>query len=332
MPVLLYDFRNWTRWSCETVSQFLQTVAQTTGLEQCIGYFCCLIFAVISLYHSTYKNPVKPKQLSCGESLIAEFNCPLENRFQDAWSHYNYIVYVIEGRKIWHTAHGSYDLIKGSCVFIRKGACIVEQFFDAVFCNVFVFLPDDFIREVLKTKSTPINKEQRKYDPVIPLAKDDRLEAFFQSMRSYFDSAKQIDQSLIELKFKELVLTIADNPANAELISYFGSLMNRPQALSLRQVMEDNFAYNLKLEEFARLSNRSLSAFKRDFLKEFNITPGKWLLDKRLHHARHLLSNSGRSVSEAAFESGFENPSHFSRVFHKQFGVAPTMIKLQVAT
>jgi AraC-like DNA-binding protein len=286
---------------------------------------------VFNLYHSTFKNPATPRQLSFGESLIAEFNCPLENRLQDAWSHHNYIVYVVEGRKIWHTAHGSYDLRKGSCVFVRKGAAIVEQFLDSVFCLVFVFLPDDFIRDVLKTKSTPISSKQRKYDPVIPLGKDKTLEAFFHSMRSYFDSVKQIDQSLIELKFKELVLTIADNPANTELISYFGSLMSRPQSVSLRQVMEDNFCYNLKLGEFARLSNRSLSAFKRDFLKEFNVTPGKWLLEKRLHHARHLLGNAGKSVSEAAFESGFENPSHFSRVFHKQFGIAPAMVKLQIA-
>jgi len=192
-------------------------------------------------------------------------------------------------------------------------------------------LPDEFIQNVLKTKSTPISRERRKFDPVIPIAKDETLETFFNSMRSYFDSTKQIDQSLIELKFKELVLTIADNPANTELIAYFGSLMSHPQSISLRQVMEDNFNYNLKLEEFARLSNRSLSAFKRDFQKEFNITPGKWLLEKRLHHARHLLSNAGKSVSEAAFESGFENPSHFSRVFHKQFGVAPAMVKLQMA-
>ena len=286
---------------------------------------------MINLYHTTFRNPATPKQLSCGESLIAEYNCPLENRFQEVWSHYNYIVYVVEGRKIWHTAHGSYDLRQGSCVFIRKGACIVEQFLDPVFCNIFVFLPDDFIRNVLKTKSTPITREQRKYDPVIPLVKDEPLEAFFHSIRSYFDSAKQIDQSLIELKFREVVLTIADNSANTELISYFGSLMSAPQSISLRQVMEDNFYYNLKLEEFARLANRSLSAFKRDFQKEFKVSPGKWLLKKRLHHARHLLSNFDKSVSEAAFESGFENPSHFSRVFHKQFGLAPAMVKLQIA-
>lgn len=269
--------------------------------------------------------------MTSGESLIAEYNCPLENTLQDAWSHYNYIIYVTEGKKIWHTADGSYELTKGSCVFVRKGACIVEQFFDSAFCLVFVFLPDDFIYKVLRSKSAPIYKVNKRYKSIIPIDRNEPLDAFFQSMTFYFESMKDADQSLIELKFRELVLTIADNPRNSELLSYFNSLLNDPKSVSLRQVMEDNFFYNLKLEEFARLSNRSLSAFKRDFKKEFNVTPGKWLLEKRLHHARHLLFNVERSVSEAAFESGFENPSHFSRAFRNYFGSAPGSLKQSIA-
>ncbi|MBK6483295.1 MAG: helix-turn-helix transcriptional regulator [Chitinophagaceae bacterium] len=79
--------------------------------------------------------------------------------------------------------------------------------------------------------------------------------------------------------------------------------------------MEDNFCFNLKLEVFARLSNRSLSAYKRDFLRLYHTTPGKWLLEKRLHNAKHLLSHLGKTVAEAAYESGFENVSHFSRAY-----------------
>jgi AraC-like DNA-binding protein len=91
--------------------------------------------------------------------------------------------------------------------------------------------------------------------------------------------------------------------------------------------MEDNYCFNLKMEQYAELSNRSLSAFKRDFQKLYNTTPGKWLLEKRLNHAMHLLTNLNRTVSEAAFESGFENPSHFSRSFKERFGYTPTTIK-----
>jgi AraC-like DNA-binding protein len=90
--------------------------------------------------------------------------------------------------------------------------------------------------------------------------------------------------------------------------------------------MTENYRYNLKLEQFARLSNRSLSSFKRDFQDIFHTTPGKWLLEKRLLHAMNLLCNMNKTISEAAFESGFETTSHFSRSFKEKFGVAPSSI------
>ena len=96
--------------------------------------------------------------------------------------------------------------------------------------------------------------------------------------------------------------------------------------------MEDNFCFNLKLEEFARLSTRSLSAFKRDFLRIYSSSAGKWLMERRLNHARHLLTNLGKTVAEAAFESGFENSSHFSRAFRQRFGISPVSIRKRMQT
>ena len=280
-----------------------------------------------NLYQKILDNPSSFKQLSCGESLITVFNCPLEKKFEDAWSHYNYIIYVIDGRKIWHTAHGSYDLRKDSCVFVRKGACIVEQFFDARFCLVLFFVPDEFICEVLKTKSTPIQKPGKKYEPIIPIENDEVIQAFFQSMMPYFETRRQRDRSLLELKFRELILTMADNPANSELLSYFCYLLQEPQTVSMRRIMEDNFCFNLKMEEFARMCSRSLSAFKRDFVRLYNTSPGRWLMEKRLNHALHLITNIGKTVSESAFESGFESPSHFSRAFRQRFGTSPGTVR-----
>jgi AraC-like DNA-binding protein len=53
-------------------------------------------------------------------------------------------------------------------------------------------------------------------------------------------------------------------------------------------------------------------------------------MEKRLNHARHLLTNLGKTVSEAAFESGFENNSHFSRAFRQRFGVTPISTRGEV--
>lgn len=283
-----------------------------------------------SLYNKIAYNPDRFRQLTCGESLITIFNCPLENKFQDTWAHHNYIVYVIEGRKIWHTPDGSFDLQPPKCVFIRKGACIVEQFFDAKFCLMLFFIPDDFIIDVLKSKTNPIRTSQRSHQPVIPIADSPATHGFFQSMMPYFEPGREPDKSLLQLKFRELILSIADNPDNRELLAYFNALLQEPGSVSLQRVMEANYCFNLKLEDYAKLTCRSVSAFKRDFLKVYNTSPGKWLLNKRLDHSVHLLKNLGRPVSDAAFESGFESASHFSRSFRDKFGVSPTAMKQPV--
>ena len=160
---------------------------------------------------------------------------------------------------------------------------------------------------------------------VFHLYSSETLAGFFHSMASYFNEAKEPAQALLELKFKELILTIADNPENAELLSYFCSLVNEPRSVGLERIIMENYRYNLKLEEFAKLTNRSLSAFKRDFENAFHTIPGKWLLEKRLLHAKELLSHSKtRAISEVAYESGFETIAHFSRSFKQRFGATPS--------
>ena len=141
-------------------------------------------------------------------------------------------------------------------------------------------------------------------------------------MYTYFKDTTVPDKALLELKFRELILSIAGNRHNVEALAYFCSLMNEPQSVSLERVMSENYCFNLKLEEYAALCHRSLSAFKRDFQKQFHSTPGKWLLEKRLQRTLFLLRHGGKTVTEAAFESGFENLSHFSRCFKARFGMA----------
>lgn len=289
-----------------------------------------------NLYESVLQHPNYHRQFSCNESLITVFSCPAEarlmkNKFSALWTQHNYLFYVVEGRKIWHTSDGAYDIGTGSCVFVRKGAFVLEQFFDIGFCLVLFFIPDDFICQTLGEKfKAPV--QQRSHKQVITLQSSERLAGFFHSMASYFSECSEPAQSLLELKFKELILTIVDNHSNAELLSYFCSLVNEPGTVALENVMTDNYRYNLKLEQFAQLSNRSLSAFKRDFQAVFHTTPGKWLLEKRLTHAKNLLTNSRKVVSEVAFESGFETPAHFSRSFKQRFGINPSSVKVMEET
>jgi AraC family transcriptional regulator, exoenzyme S synthesis regulatory protein ExsA len=294
-------------------------------------FFLFKPFNVYNLYETIKSRPGTFRQFTCRKNLVSLYNCPLDKKFEDVWSHHNYIIYVVKGKKTWHTPHRSFELTEGTCFFVKKGASIIEQFFEVSFCLVMFFLPDDFITDVLKNKTLHKPSANKMQYSVVPIDVTPTAQSFFLSMITYFDSLQEPDPVLLELKFKELVLTIADNPRNPELLTDRTSLLHDPGAISLERVMEENFCYNLKLEEFARLSNRSLSSFKRDFQRIYNTTPGKWLNQKRLEHAKHLLVNLNHTVSEAAFESGFEHPAHFSRCFRNRFGLPPTAVKLKTA-
>ena len=90
--------------------------------------------------------------------------------------------------------------------------------------------------------------------------------------------------------------------------------------------MNQNYHFNVHLERFAYLTGRSLATFKRDFEKLYHTTPGRWLQQKRLQEAHYLITEKGKTASDIYLDLGFEDLSHFSYAFKKQFGEAPSRI------
>jgi AraC family transcriptional regulator, exoenzyme S synthesis regulatory protein ExsA len=280
---------------------------------------------MINYYELLIKNPESFKQFSYKDVLFLNYDCPVKEKKLAKWSEHNYIYYVLTGKKILHTQGKSWELTKGKAMFVKKGACIVEQFFREPFCIVVFVMPDSFIRNFLTENDALIRTSKRGLgdDQVIPIDADELLCAFYESVFPYFTSKQNPPEQVIELKFKELLLNVLNNPANDELITYFRWILNEKHT-SIESVMEKNYAFNLSLENYATLCNRSLSSFKRDFKEIYNVNPGQWLLEKKLSRAHELLQ-SGRdlSVADVALESGFENLAHFSKVFKNKFGTSP---------
>ena len=264
--------------------------------------------------------------------LFVEYKCVVDELKLKVWSQHNYFIYVLSGKKVWQTLRSKYEVFSGQAIFIKKGANIVHQFFDKDFCALIIFVPDHFISDVIKHCDIPLSglkKKTGQSDSVIPIQPDPVLTAYFQSVFAYFGNNEKPPVSLLELKFKELILNIVSSRYNELLAVNLLSLCEENKAC-IREVMERNFIYNMKLEEFARLSGRSLTSFKRDFITTYKTTPGKWLARKKLEYARHLLVTTDKNINELTFESGFENPSHFIKIFKQAFQITPRQYKKTV--
>ncbi|WP_262497324.1 helix-turn-helix domain-containing protein [Parapedobacter koreensis] len=54
--------------------------------------------------------------------------------------------------------------------------------------------------------------------------------------------------------------------------------------------------------------------------------PHRWLQHRRLQEAHYLIKEMGRAPSDVYLEIGFEDLSHFSFAFKKQYGVSPSKL------
>jgi AraC-like DNA-binding protein len=153
-----------------------------------------------------------------------------------------------------------------------------------------------------------------------PLDGNPFIKGFFDSLLPYFHARRPFSDTMLALKTSEAIeLLLQHDPALQHLLFDF----NEPHKVHLSDYMQRHFMFNVPLERFARLTGRSLAAFKRDFGKYFGMAPGKWLQKRRLEEAHRLLHSEGRKPSDVYLDVGFENLSHFSFAFKKQFGITP---------
>ena len=260
------------------------------------------------------------------ELICVEYSCPVEDEHVGVYTQSDYLIHVLSGKKTWKTIEGEWVMEAGQTLFVKKGAAIVTQYFEDDFCMLGFFLPDDIIRNSLEETINRIpngNTMDVHQFTATKLPSKDYIENFIQSMFPYFKDRKDPPEPILRLKLKELLINIIYHSENDLLVSYLKTVTLNSEP-SLTHIMETNFSFNLKLEEYAKLCHRSLSTFKRDFFNHYNSTPGKWLLNKRLEQAANLILKNTLNITQIAFESGFEDVSHFSRVFKTKFGVTPS--------
>ena len=125
------------------------------------------------------------------------------------------------------------------------------------------------------------------------------------------------------LRIREALLVASGAPAVRALLYAAASQWGASDAERLRAVMHSHCLTPLALPEYALLAAMSLSTFKRRFREVFGESPGRWLRQARLQHARWLLLAAQSSVTDACHGSGFGDLSNFIRAFRRQFGFSP---------
>jgi hypothetical protein len=240
----------------------------------------------------------------------------------------HFLVYIASGEYILEEGRKRTVVRPGECVFLRRDNKVTmykQPKDDEPFMGIFLTFKRNFLRGIyqkFERKNLPLDAEKQKQS-VIKLPQTPDIKGLFQSLTPYFESSIEPSEEIMQLKLLEGVYSLLniDNRFYATLFDF-----TEPWKIDILDFMNENYMYDLSIEEIASFTGRSLSTFKRDFQKISELPPQQWLIQKRLAAAHDKLRDEGRSVSDVYVEVGFKNLSHFSTAFKKQFGVSPSNI------
>ncbi|TFW28347.1 AraC family transcriptional regulator [Massilia arenosa] len=87
------------------------------------------------------------------------------------------------------------------------------------------------------------------------------------------------------------------------------------------EYIEAHLDRDLSLQELATVAGFSLSHFKTLFRAATGQPVHRFVLERRIERARHLLQTTALSTTEIALQTGFAHPSHLARCLRRALGL-----------
>ena len=95
----------------------------------------------------------------------------------------------------------------------------------------------------------------------------------------------------------------------------------------VQQYIDTHYKEVLSIKALATIAQMSEKHFTEQFKKTYGVSVMQYVTQKRLHVAKHLLSEQHMTLKEIAHDIGYKDEFYFSRRFKQEVGVAPSEFK-----
>lgn len=261
----------------------------------------------------------------CSNVLIASYfaddrECAHENREHT-------LIYQCSGRLEIEERGKKTVLYPGDCAFMRRDNRMWLQKRvgkGEPYRSIVLKFSKAFLREFYQTldrQQIPIDSKREKASLLLLPKNRPDIRSLFESVIPYFNAGEKPSEKILKLKMIEGVYVLLNTDRNL-----YASLFDfvEPWKIDILDYLNENYMCDLSMKEIASYTGRSLATFKRDFAKVSDLTPQKWIVRRRLEAAHDLIRSGKKKVTEACFDVGFKNLSHFSKVYKETYGVAPS--------
>jgi AraC-like DNA-binding protein len=233
------------------------------------------------------------------------------------------LIFVLKGTKLLHFPGETVKATPGEVILLRKGIYVMAEYVEdgLDFEALMLFLPG----KLLQSMAVHGAKETGHF-PFVVFPATPGIEDFREGFRRYFDGRPAHLDSLLPLKQQEILLLLLSGSQRDKVAMFIRSAVSTEPA-DIDFVVRSCLFQPVTLTDLAGLANCSLAKFKRDFQRRYGCSPHAWMTAQRLSHAAMLLQHTGKQVGEVALDCGFESTSHFIRLFKKEYGYTPAILR-----
>lgn len=280
--------------------------------------------------HRLFKQPGVHALLSHGSSCILYKRLPEPAFDKESYLSASVISMVLKGEQRITTYEGDLFVIPaGNMIYMPRDLYTISDLLPDSdhFESLLFFLDDGLIQQFISDVRPQAASDGGK-NSVTQLPVSRSIQRYVDALKTFLRERTPLDESFVQIKLLELLhlLRLEDSHGTFERILLNAGQRKRRNLISL---MENNFDKPLRVEDYACLSGRSLSSFRRDFKRLFGTTPQQWLKQKRLEKALQLLGSTKMNVTQVAFDVGYENISYFIQEFRKRYNISPKQFVLR---
>ncbi len=89
------------------------------------------------------------------------------------------------------------------------------------------------------------------------------------------------------------------------------------------EILSRDYSQNVSIAQLAESCGISETYFRKLFQRAYGVSPMAYITNRRISYARELLVNTGLSIEDISYDSGYRDPAYFCRIFKKTCGMSP---------
>ncbi|MCD9024936.1 AraC family transcriptional regulator [Cohnella silvisoli] len=237
------------------------------------------------------------------------------------------ILYLISGELSYLIKETTYHILNGMLLLINKNELHklinpqakpferVTLLMKKEFANDLLGIP--WMSRLFANFDTPFNAIR------LNTGDQHKIESLFDQMIAEYKSEDPVSDQYLKALLLELMLFVQRKLNGIQQASAAETTPIHKKIWGIVEYIHRNYADRLTLDSITENFDISPSYFCKTFKNSTNLSFVQYLNNVRVKEAKKLLKSSSFKVAEIAEQTGYDNATHFGRVFKELTGVTP---------